>query len=94
MEWSSYLRFVLALLVVLALIGTFAWLARRWGFGGVQTSRRDRSERLEVIEAVSVDARRRLVLIRRDDREHLILLGQDSELVIETGITRVGGSRP
>ncbi|MDA1098912.1 MAG: flagellar biosynthetic protein FliO [Proteobacteria bacterium] len=94
MEWASYLRFVLALLVVLGLIGGFAFLARRWGLGGIQTGKRDRSERLEVIEALSVDPRRRLVLIRRDDREHLLLLGQDSERVIETGITPVGGPRP
>lgn len=93
MEWSSYLRFVLALLVVLGLIGGFAWIARRWGFGGVRTSKRERSERLEVVEALSIDARRRLVLIRRDDREHLLLLGQDSERVVETDITPAGGTR-
>ncbi len=94
MEWASYLRFVLALLIVLGLIGGFAWLARRWGMGGVQTGKPDRSERLEVVEALRVDPRRRLILIRRDDREHLILLGQDSERVIETDITPPGGSRP
>ncbi|MDP6689383.1 MAG: flagellar biosynthetic protein FliO [Alphaproteobacteria bacterium] len=87
MEWSSYLRFFLALLVVLGLIGGFAWIARRSGVGGVQTSKPGRSGRLEVVEALSIDARRRLVIVRRDDREHLILLGQDSERVIETGIT-------
>lgn len=91
MEWAGYIRFVLALMVVLGLIGALAWAARRWGLAGVQTGKRDRSERLEVVEALSIDARRRLVLIRRDDREHLILLGQDSERVIETGITMVGG---
>ena len=94
MEWSSYLRFVLALLVVLSLIGGFAWLARRSGMGGIRTGKRDKSERLEVVEVLSIDPRRRLVLIRRDDREHLLLLGQDSERVVETGITAPGGPRP
>ncbi len=94
MEWSGYLRFFLARLVVLGLIGGFTWMARRWGLGGVRTGKSNRSERLEVVEALSIDARRRLILIRRDDREHLILLGQDSERVIETGITPIGGSRP
>ncbi|MBL6954483.1 MAG: flagellar biosynthetic protein FliO [Alphaproteobacteria bacterium] len=94
MEWANYVRFVLALLVVLGLIGGFAWLARRWGMGGVQTGKRGPSGRLEVVEVLSVDPRRRLVLIRRDDREHLILLGADGERVIETGITPVGGARP
>lgn len=91
MEWANYLRFVLALAVVLGLIGGFAWIARRTGMGGVQTSKRGRSERLEVVEALNIDARRRLVIVRRDDREHLLLLGQDSERVIETGITPPAG---
>ncbi len=92
MEWTNYLRFILALLIVLGLIGGFAWLARRSGMGGIQTGKRGRSDRLEVVEAVSIDPRRRLVIVRRDDREHLLLLGPESETVVEAGITLMGGS--
>ncbi len=42
--------------------------------------------RLSVTEVQSVDARRKLVLVRRDDREHLILLNGDRDLLIESGI--------
>jgi hypothetical protein len=42
--------------------------------------------RLGVIEQASVDARRKLVLIRRDDVEHLIMTGGPVDVVIETGI--------
>jgi hypothetical protein len=42
--------------------------------------------RLEVVDQASVDARRRLVLIRRDDVEHLIMTGGPVDVVIETGI--------
>ncbi|MBT3532640.1 MAG: FliO/MopB family protein [Rhodospirillaceae bacterium] len=93
MEWTNYLRFLLALLVVLGLIGGFAWIARRTGVGGIQTGKRGRSDRLEVVEALSIDARRRLVIVRRDDREHLLLLGPDGERVIETNITPMGGNK-
>jgi flagellar protein FliO/FliZ len=41
---------------------------------------------LGVVEASHIDAKRRLVLIRRDGVEHLLLLGPTSETVIETGI--------
>jgi hypothetical protein len=34
-----------------------------------------------------VDAKRRLVLIRRDNKEHLVILGADRELLIESGTT-------
>lgn len=43
-------------------------------------------KRLDVVEQWSLDARRRLVLIRRDDVEHLIMTGGPVDVVIETGI--------
>ena len=43
--------------------------------------------RLGVIEQATVDSRRRLVLVRRDDVEHLIMTGGPVDVVIETGIT-------
>jgi len=42
--------------------------------------------RLDVVEQASVDSRRRLILIRRDDVEHLIMTGGPVDVVIETGI--------
>ena len=42
--------------------------------------------RLGVIEQASVDGRRRLVLVRRDGIEHLIMIGGPVDVVIETGI--------
>jgi hypothetical protein len=43
--------------------------------------------RLTVMEQASVDSRRKLVLIRRDDVEHLIMTGGPVDVVIETGIS-------
>ena len=37
-----------------------------------------------------IDNRRRLVLVRRDDREHLLLLGPQGETVVETNIPAAG----
>lgn len=42
--------------------------------------------RLSVVEHASVDGKRKLVLIRRDDVEHLLLTGGPVDVVIETGI--------
>jgi hypothetical protein len=44
-------------------------------------------KRLEVMDQFNVDGRRRLVLIRRDDVEHLIMTGGPVDVVIETGIS-------
>lgn len=85
-----YLRFALALGVVLALIAGLAWVLRRTSLGRAAIGR---SGRIGVVESASVDPRRKLVLIRRDGYEHLLLLGATSELVIETGI-RPAPKRP
>ena len=42
--------------------------------------------RLQIVEAMTVDAKHRAILIRRDDTEHLVLLGPTADVVIETGI--------
>jgi flagellar protein FliO/FliZ len=43
--------------------------------------------RLAVMDHANVDGRRRLILIRRDDTEHLIMTGGPVDVVIETNIT-------
>jgi flagellar protein FliO/FliZ len=85
METVDYLRFLSALIAVLASICLLAWLARRFRLGGLAGSV-VRSGRLKVIETLPIDGRQRLVLIRRDDREHLILIGPDRSTIVEAGI--------
>jgi flagellar protein FliO/FliZ len=84
----DYLRFAAALVAVIALIGLLAWIARRLGLGGASTARVGRSRRLGLVETASLDAKVRLVLVRRDDVEHLILLAPDGARVVERAIQR------
>lgn len=87
-------RFFIAFLVVLALIGATAWLVRRFGanrLGGANA--RGRQPRLAVIDAAPVDGRRRLVLIRRDNIEHLLMIGGPTDIVVEPNIVRAVGNR-
>ncbi len=42
--------------------------------------------RLAVVEQSSLDGRRKLVLIRRDEVEHLIMTGGPVDVIVETGI--------
>jgi len=86
-------RFFIAFLVVLALIGLTAWLVRRFGANRLGTTARGRQPRLAVIDAATVDGRRRLVLIRRDNVEHLLMIGGPTDLVVEPNIVRVVGAR-
>lgn len=79
---SDIVRLVGALVFVLALIGLCAWLVRRFG----PTMRLGRPGRLGLVESIAIDSRRRLLLVRRDQTEHLLLIGGTRDLVIETGI--------
>jgi flagellar protein FliO/FliZ len=81
-------RFFIAFLIVLALIGLTAWLVRRFGSSRLGTTARGRQPRLAVIDAATVDGRRRLVLIRRDNIEHLLMIGGPTDLVVEPNIVR------
>lgn len=88
MDLEVYLRFVLALVFVLGLIGGLALLARRLGFGGRMIVQAGMKQRLSVSEVRPLDARHKLVLITRDAKEHLLLIGPTNSLVIESGIAK------
>src|SRR5213078_2085132 len=88
-EGSLIVRFVVAFVIVLALIGLTFWLIRRFGGARVgAAAQRGRQPRLAVIDAAPVDGRRRLVLVRRDNVEHLLMIGGPSDFVVEQNIVR------
>jgi flagellar protein FliO/FliZ len=87
MDFDVYLRFMLALILVLGLIAGLTWAARRFGFGGQLIPNAGKSPRLSVVEVRTLDSRRKLVLLRRDGSEHLVLLGPNQDLLLEGGIS-------
>lgn len=83
LDLEVYLRFVFVLIFVLALIAALAWVARRFGLMGKLTPTTGRSRRLSIIEVMALDARHKLVLLRRDQIEHLVLMGPGDNLLVE-----------
>jgi len=90
----SNLTFIFVFVAVLALIGVAAWLVRRFANSrlGANTNR-GRMPRLAVIDAAAVDGRRRLVLVRRDNVEHLLMIGGPTDIVVEPNIVRATPGR-
>lgn len=85
MEFVEYSRFFAALAFVLGLIGVMALLMRK--FGTMHQKIKPANEaRLEVLEIRPLDARNKVVLLRRDDVQHLLIAGQDGVRVIERAI--------
>ncbi len=82
-------KIVVVLIVLLALVALGFWLVRRLGGGRLGGSAtRGRQPRLAVIDQAAVDGRRRLVLIRRDNVEHLLIIGGPTDVVVEQNILR------
>jgi flagellar biogenesis protein FliO len=87
-EMPLAVRFFLAFLIVLGLIGAAAWAVRRFGSARLGGAVRGRQPRLAVIDYASIDARRRLILVRRDNVEHLVMIGGPTDVVVESNIVR------
>src|SRR4051794_18355280 len=86
---QSPFTFFFAFIVVLALIGAVAWGVRRFANNRLGANpNRGRMPRLAVIDAAAVDGRRRLVLVRRDNIEHLLMIGGPTDIVVESNIVR------
>ncbi len=87
MDNVDFTRFALAFVFVLGLIGLLSAILKRYGnaqkFFGMKD---DGEHRIQVTDVRYLDPKRRLVLVRRDDTEHLILLADGRETVIESGI--------
>jgi hypothetical protein len=81
----QYLIVAAAVLSVLFIV-TLAFRALAGRNSGAESSR------LAISEYLEVDKHRRLVLLRRDDVEHLVLIGGGQDLVVEAAI-RTGVER-
>lgn len=87
MDLIDFSRYFAALLVVLGLLGGVAVILRKgWlptGLTNFQGLER-RERRLGVKESLILDPRRRIVIVKSDDREYVLLLGPERETVLET----------
>ncbi|MBO6719592.1 MAG: flagellar biosynthetic protein FliO [Rhizobiaceae bacterium] len=92
-EYASALIWTLGALILLLVILVIVRIVRGLTFGTFVAGGRNRKTRLAVMDATAVDSHRRLVLVRRDDVEHLILIGGPTDVVVEQNIRLQSPSR-
>src|SRR5437660_12141295 len=86
-------KILLVFIVVVGVLALAPWLMRRFGSQRLTSSgARGRQPRLAVIDEANVDGRRKLVLVRRDNVEHLLIIGGPSDVVIEPNIVRAAAA--
>ncbi|MHA1539672.1 MAG: flagellar biosynthetic protein FliO [Alphaproteobacteria bacterium] len=91
MEFGVYLRAILSMILVLGLMGAFAWALPRflphlfsYSSSFFLKQNADKKSRLHVEEMLPIDAKRRLMIVTCDDEEHLVLIGASSETLLST----------
>ncbi|WP_046868327.1 flagellar biosynthetic protein FliO [Microvirga massiliensis] len=96
-EASQAAWYVIAFAIILVLLALMGWLMRKYGGGRLMLPGQDRGRarqpRLGVVDIYDLDRQRQLILLRRDNVEHLLLIGGPNDLVVETNIIRAAGAR-
>lgn len=82
------IRAIFALAFVVGLIWLFGYGIRKygWKFGMPVTPLSKAQRRLQIVESLNLDTRNRLILLKRDDTEHLVIVNAETTTVIETAI--------
>ena len=88
LDTISYLKFFFALLFVLGLIGGLAFLAKRFGIGNKGPLFNRKHNTLSIIETLQLDSKRRIITVRRNSTEYLILLGIGGDILLDTQPSR------
>ncbi|WP_145206496.1 FliO/MopB family protein [Sphingobium sp. B2] len=83
MDFFSLLRMFGALAFVLGMLAGALWLVRRYDIRLPGRVGAAREQRLEIVERITIDQRRSLLLIRRDGQEHLLLLSPEGHVVVD-----------
>ncbi len=91
--YATAMLWTLGALLLLVVILLLIKVIRSLSFGTFVSGGRNRKARLAVMDAAAVDSHRRLVLVRRDDVEHLILIGGPTDVVVEQNIRMVAALR-
>ncbi len=92
LELTTAQKVIVASVVILVLLALLGLFVRQIQGGRLkvpgQSGGRQRQPRLGIVDTYDLDRQRQLVLIRRDNVEHLVMVGGASDVVIESNITR------
>ena len=87
MDYTDYIKFVAALILVLGMMGGLAFVLKKLGFGhgsGINTGKR----RMKLIEVLNIDTKNKAAIIECDDNQHLVLLNANNASIIESDIKK------
>lgn len=83
------LRMIMALGFVLLLMGGLVFMLKKLGIAQETKIQAGDKKRLKIVESLPLDARRRIVIVKCDQEEHLVILNTTGETVIKQNIPTV-----
>lgn len=92
MELALFFKAILSLAFVIGLLLLTLWFIKYCEVSGCKNKfikQLQSNRRVEIVEQKRIDARNSIILIRRDNVEHLILLGSAQNLILEQNIKPV-----
>lgn len=92
MDAIVVVRMLGALALLLGVLTGALWAVRRFDLRLPGALVRQPERRLELVERLGIDQRRSAVLIRWDDREHLLIVSSEGQIVVETVPCRAQGA--
>ncbi|MFY9288133.1 MAG: flagellar biosynthetic protein FliO [Alphaproteobacteria bacterium] len=88
-ESISWVRILIAFVVVFGLIAALGYVLKYMSLRGMRLpGTAGPARRLELVESMALDVRRRLVIIRCDGQEHLLLLGLNQDIVVAPNLNK------
>src|SRR4051812_8234690 len=97
-EASPAVNYLIAFVVIFAVLALAALAIRRFTGGRLAMAGQDRGRarqpRLGIVDVYDLDRQRQLILLRRDNVEHLLLIGGPNDVDVETNIVPVAGGAP
>ena len=86
-DLPDFIRVIIALSLVIGLMGALAFVLKKMGLATDTLVKTGDKQRLKIIESLPLDARRRLIIVQCDDKEHLIVLGNNTETIVDKNIS-------
>lgn len=83
MDLNQYIQLALAFVFVMALMGLLSFILKK--MNAVQSGMNGKSNRLKIVEQRMIDTKHKAVILRCDDKDHLVILSQSGNTVVVNG---------
>ncbi len=84
-DGAMFIKFIFAFIFVISLMFFISWVAKKMGLSN-NINMNNAKKRLAISSYMAIDHKHRLYIVKRDDVEHLILIGPNKQTVVEKNI--------